>query len=174
MPPQQTYLLDANTFIEAHRRYYGFDICPGFWKSLVWLHGQGSIQSVDRVHDELMNGQGVDALKKWAKSVMPAAAFASTNDPLVLEWFGKVQTWVQTNKQFLPAAKQEFASCADGWLIAYAKAHDLILVTHEVLDPLIKKRVPIPNVCKAFDVVYTDTFEVLRQCGIKLEWDSAS
>jgi len=25
----QVFLLDANVFIEAHRRYYSFDICPG-------------------------------------------------------------------------------------------------------------------------------------------------
>lgn len=28
------FLLDANVFIEAKNRYYGFDICPGFWR---WL-----------------------------------------------------------------------------------------------------------------------------------------
>ena len=25
------YLLDANVFIEAKNRYYGFDFCPAFW-----------------------------------------------------------------------------------------------------------------------------------------------
>lgn len=25
------YILDANVFIEAHRRYYSFDIAPSFW-----------------------------------------------------------------------------------------------------------------------------------------------
>lgn len=170
MTAQGKYLLDANTFIEAHRRYYSFDICPGFWKSLVWLHSKGSVQSIDKVRDELMNGKGVDALKKWVKLVMPSVAFASTNEPPVWEWFGKIQTWVQAAEQFMPAAKQKFASGADSWLIAYAKAHDLILVTHEVFDPLIKKKVPIPNVCKEFEIVYTDTFDVLRKCGIKLEW----
>lgn len=28
------YLLDANVFIEAKNRYYGFDLAPGFWD---WL-----------------------------------------------------------------------------------------------------------------------------------------
>ncbi len=28
------FVLDSNIFIEAHRRYYAFDICPGFWDSL--------------------------------------------------------------------------------------------------------------------------------------------
>ena len=31
------YLLDANPFIEAKNRYYGFDICPGFWTAIIDL-----------------------------------------------------------------------------------------------------------------------------------------
>jgi hypothetical protein len=30
MNVSRRYLLDANAFIEASNRYYGFDICPGF------------------------------------------------------------------------------------------------------------------------------------------------
>lgn len=30
-----TYLLDANTLIEAKNRYYQMSICPGYWD---WLH----------------------------------------------------------------------------------------------------------------------------------------
>jgi len=26
------YILDANVFIEAYKRYYAFDLCPGFWR----------------------------------------------------------------------------------------------------------------------------------------------
>lgn len=28
------YCLDANVFVEAHRRYYAFDIAPPFWRAL--------------------------------------------------------------------------------------------------------------------------------------------
>lgn len=28
------FLLDANVFIEAYRRYYSFDIAPSFWELL--------------------------------------------------------------------------------------------------------------------------------------------
>ena len=34
----QNYLLDANVFMEAHRRYYAFDLCPGFWECLLHHH----------------------------------------------------------------------------------------------------------------------------------------
>jgi len=33
------YLLDANVYIEAHQRYYGMDLCPGFWR---WLEEAGA------------------------------------------------------------------------------------------------------------------------------------
>lgn len=32
------YLLDANVLMEAARRYYAFDIAPGFWQALIQLH----------------------------------------------------------------------------------------------------------------------------------------
>ena len=67
----------------------------------------------------------------------------------------------------MPYAKTEFASGADGWLIAYAKVNDCVLVTQEVLRPNVKNKVPIPNVCRAFSVPYIDTFEMIRALGIK-------
>ena len=49
------YLLDANVFIEAHQRYYAFNLCPGFWKSLIWHHKQNRIYSIDRIELEFNN-----------------------------------------------------------------------------------------------------------------------
>lgn len=42
------YLLDANSFIEAKRRHYAFDICPGFWAALLAHHGGSRLASIDR------------------------------------------------------------------------------------------------------------------------------
>jgi hypothetical protein len=39
------YVLDANTFIQAKRRFYAFDICPRYWASLVWHQRQGNLCS---------------------------------------------------------------------------------------------------------------------------------
>ena len=38
MTPQKNYLLDSNILIEAHKRYYPFDVVPGFWDVLLDLH----------------------------------------------------------------------------------------------------------------------------------------
>lgn len=51
-----TFVLDANIFIEAHRRYYGLDLCPGFWESLRHFARRGRLLSIDRVYRELEDG----------------------------------------------------------------------------------------------------------------------
>ena len=69
--------------------------------------------------------------------------------------------------QFKDSAKSEFAKGADGWLVAFAKLNSYNLVTLEVFNPNIQRKVPIPNVCRTFQVQCFDTFEMLRALGIK-------
>ena len=45
----QYYLVDSDVLLTAKNRYYGFDICPGFWKSLLEHHQGGHIFSILRV-----------------------------------------------------------------------------------------------------------------------------
>ena len=76
MASARVFLLDANVFIEAKRRYYAFDLCPGFWDCLIWHHGAARIQSIDRVRQELERGG--DDLSDWVVSVMPAPCLRPT------------------------------------------------------------------------------------------------
>ena len=108
------FVLDANVFIEAHKRYYAFDICPGYWAALLAHQGAGRLCSIDRVRDELV-GQG-DALSQWAQQV-PGAFFAGTSDPAVTAWFSSIMAWVQAHLQYFSAAKASFA--AGGRRMAY-------------------------------------------------------
>ena len=112
------FALDANVFIEAHRRYYGLDLCPGFWECLRHYGARQRLLSIDRVRIELLRGR--DALSKWVKD-SPAALFVSSAEPAVADAFADVMAWVQGNAQFRREAKAEFAAAADGWLAAYAK-----------------------------------------------------
>lgn len=162
------YLLDANIFIEATRRYYAFDLAPGFWNALVWQESQGRIASIDKVKLELE--RGADALMTWATTAMPASCFHATDQDHVIAEFGQMVAWVQAQNQFHPDAKADFANGTDAWLIAFAKASNFVLVTHEVLAPDARNRVPIPNVCRAFGVDYVDTFEMLRRLNVQLFW----
>ena len=54
--------------------------------------------------------------------------------------------------------------------MAYARVHDAVVVTHEVFNADVRKRVPIPNVCRQFDVDYRDTFAMLRELEVRFEW----
>jgi hypothetical protein len=160
------YVLDANVFIEAARRYYAFDLAPGFWQHLSYFASIGRIHSIDRVRQELERGK--DDLADWVRNECFGNGFASTNDAGILQSYSSVMAWVQAHPQFSGGAKANFAAVADGWLVAYAKAKDGIVVTHEVPEPGARNRVKIPNVCQAFNVPFLDTFKMLRALGVKL------
>lgn len=163
-----TYVLDANVFIEAHRRYYAFDLCPGFWESLLWHQGRGRIRSLDRVKSELERGK--DELATWVRSSVPRGCFLSSDDEDITAISSAIFSWVQDEEQYLPQAKAEFAEQADGWLLALAKARQFVLVTHEVLAPEARRTVPLPNVCRAFNVPWVDTFSMLRELETRFHW----
>lgn len=158
-----TYVLDANVFIEAAKRYYAFDIVPSFWQMLTTQAGNGRVLSIDRVRDELLR----DDLAMWANSAFQEF-FASTSDQEVIAAYRYIMDWSQNQSQFTEAAKAEFANVADGWLIAYALAKGCAIVTHEQFDPNIRRKIKIPNACQACDVPYLDTFKMIRALGVEL------
>jgi hypothetical protein len=160
VPAERRFLLDADVLISAHRLYYGFDICPGFWDFLVESVHQ--VQTIDKIRDELLRGDDDDLLKKWV-SERPGAFIASTTDIETMRCAGEIFPWVQEHEQYLPSAKKEFAEAADGWLVAHAKAAGVVVVTREKSEPLSKKNVKIPDVCRKFGVEYIDTFALLRE-----------
>lgn len=169
MPDRKRYVLDANVFIQAHRRHYAFDICPGFWDLLVKQHSARTVCSIDKIREEIAAGQDGDELKKWVKNKQSLDGFfKGTEDREVLAAFRKMMSWVQNHLGFTSVAKAEFADSADSWLVAYAAANGLAVVTHEEFDDQVRKRVPIPNLCAQFGVDYLDTFQMLRELEAKL------
>ena len=172
MSGNRRYVLDANVFIEAHQKYYSFDICPGFWKALVDQHARKRVFSIDRVQAELTDidpelTQTEDVLKDWAENTAPNGFFKQTKDQAVIETFGDMVSWVKSQPQFTPVAKAQFLMVADGWLLAFAKVNGLTVVTHEEYRSDVKKKVPMPNVCIEFDVEYVNTFEMLEALKVK-------
>lgn len=159
------YVLDANVFIEAHQTCYGFDICPGFWLALVRQHGAKRVCSIDKVRTELVAGD--DRLRDWVIEESPDGFFKGTAGKPVANAFRDMVRWVQGEKQFNPEAKAEFASVADGWVVACAKANGLVVVTHEEYAPEARRKVPIPNVCVEFDVDYCNTYRMLRDLKVQ-------
>ncbi len=114
MSGSKRYLLDANVFIEAKNKYYGFNLCPGYWTALVAKHKNGNVFSIDKVLDELSD-EG-DALSHWASDTVPNTFFKKSQDQAVIDAFQDMVAWVNSEIQFTSAAKAEFASVADGWV----------------------------------------------------------
>lgn len=165
MKGESVYLLDANIFIEASRRYYSCDIVPAFWEVLIELAKEGRVLSIDRVKAELERGD--DSLAEWVTNHFNNW-FDTTVHTEILSTYGQIMAWVSGQAQFIDSAKSEFARGADGWLVAYAKVHNCVIVTHEQYSPMARKTVPIPNVCHQFRVAYLDTFAMMRKLGVKL------
>lgn len=161
------YLLDSNIFIQAKNQYYHFDIAPGFWDALKVIADEGSIISIDRVRDELINAK--DELAEWVSDNLNGA-FHSTRDEAVYKKYQELQAWARDEKQYSQPAIHEFARAenADPWVVAFALAYGCTLVTHESYDPNIRKKIPIPNVGRAFGLKTINTFTMLRQLGVKL------
>ena len=158
------YVLDANVFIEAANHYYAFDLVPAFWKCLVDYAEAGRIRSVDRVKRELARGN--DPLASWARHEF-GDAFASTDEEDVFGAYTDIINWAQHAGRFSDAAKADFAGAADPWLVAYAMVRACVIVTHEQPAPDARRRIPLPDVCLAFSVGFTNTFDMLRELGVR-------
>ncbi len=168
MAKHARYLIDASVLMEAHRRYYRFGVCPGFWECLVWHHKQGTVISIDRVKKEIDEGR--DELRHWARNSCPASFFESTNGKAIGGRYGEIISWTNAQKRYRPEALAEFATVADGWLVAYAVEHGLTVVTQEVAAPESKTEVKVPDVCDAFEVSSIDSFEMLEQLKARFTW----
>jgi len=165
-----SYCLDANVYIEAHRRYYAFDIAPGFWDALIRLADQQVVCSPILVYDELSNSK--DALAQWSKENKDFLFVFPDEATQVV--YSEIANLIVEHYQ--PQHVQDFLSYADPWVIAHAKAHRLTVITmegrkNEHIDGttgLIAGKIKIPNICQRFEVEYMDTFNFLRTEKIAL------
>src|SRR5882724_2452222 len=128
---QAVFVLDSDVFIAAKNAYYAFDICPGFWESIIRGHQNDQVRSIDRIKSELLAGQPTEDLVVWVKSKLPARFFHSTQAKSVLDAYTEIALWVQRNTQYYDRAKAKFATEADGWLVAYSMVHGTTVVTNE-------------------------------------------
>lgn len=167
----KSFLLDTNVFIESYRRFYGFDFCPGFWKSLVDQATKDRLASIDVVRAELERGG--DELFEWIQDSGREIKFFETKDDLrVLEVYRQLQDWV-SRMDYREPARNEFrmTSNADGWLVAYAKAYSCTVVTLEGEDARNRRKVLIPALCRDHGVECVTLWDMLRACGIRLVQD---
>jgi hypothetical protein len=162
------YLVDSSIFINAVRTYYAFDLAPKFWTLLETHIQDGRVISIDKVKAELMDGD--DELSRWAET--RSHMFHPTKNNEILAHYGFLQRWAHQSSQYNSAAKAEFAADrnADPWLVAWSMESKDVLVTFESqTNKDIQKRIPIPNVCRAFGVEFSQLFQMMRELKIVID-----
>lgn len=174
MSAAPVYLVDSDVLITAKNLYYAFDICPGFWKSLIHHHRRGRVFSIDRVRSELLAGRRTEDLVRWVKDELPEAFFLEVESDAVTEVYTEIMLWVQQHDRYFDYAKAKFATGADGWLVAYARVHGVAVVTNEQSAPESRKEVKLPDVCDQFGVRRETTFSTLRSLGVRFDWEEAT
>ncbi len=84
MISDRIYLVDSDVFITAKNLNYSFDICPGFWKSLIHHLSKGRVFSIDRVRSELLAGHREENLVRWVRAEVPTRLLVAVDaDALV-------------------------------------------------------------------------------------------
>lgn len=157
------YVVDANVLIEAKNRYYAFDLAPGFWEWLNQMCVAGDVFSIEPVYDELRAGK--DDLAVWAQE-HPDFFRPLGQGPV--QYFSLLSQWAVSQKFTKAALAQFTGNNADYLLVTFARAYGCTVVTNEVSAPMGRKRVKIPDACKAMGVAVTTTFEMMRRCGAQL------
>ncbi len=170
MADQTTYLVDSDVLITAKNLYYAFDLCPGFWKTLLHYHGEDRIFSVDRVRNELLVGRSDEDLFQWVKNDVPEEFFLPVDTGEVARVYTEIMMWVQRHPNYFEHAKAKFATGADGWLVACAQVRGATVVTNEQPAPASRKDVKLPDVCDEFKVPQQNAFVMLRTLGAQFDW----
>lgn len=158
-----TYLLDSNIFIES-RKNLPMDVWTTFWRRLSELAMNGQIVSCIKVKEEIDNGY--DELSEWIKDHLPDGFFLQL-DSDDLSAYATLQNWA-ARRDFTDAAKTDFATKADAFIIAMALSKGMTLVTFEKSNPQRKNRVMIPDACSSVGAECCDMNTMLRALGITI------
>ncbi len=159
-----TYLVDANFFIQAHRVIYPLDVALSFWNKVKELAHKGNIISIDKVKNEIY--QNEDDLRDWCVTNLPDDFFYDSS--ATLTEYRAIVNWANSmSHHYKSSALEEFLDEAesDAWLIAFSLNQGIPLITYEKSEPNSRKKVKIPDVCIQFGVNYYSTIEMFRLLG---------
>lgn len=170
MTDECKFIVDSDVFITAKNRYYAFDICPGFWDSVIHFHSKARLFSIDRVRNELLMGHEDEDLVRWVIDDVPLGFFLPVDTQWVIDAYNEIMDWVQNHPRFMDAAKAKFATSADGWLVAYARVHGVVVITNEQSAPESRRDVKLPDVCDQFEVQRAELFAALRTLNVSFTW----
>lgn len=160
-------MLDTNILIESKGRT-PFDVFPSFWEKLKDEIIAGHVFTSIKVKDEIQRGNEGDDLVAWIGS-LPESFFINLDANIMVK-YAQVINCANSNPNYLPAAKTEFASAniADAFLIATASEHQMILVTNETSEPQRRSKVKIPDIASQQNVTCRSLVEMLRSLKVSI------
>ncbi len=109
----QFYIVDADVLITAKNRYDAFDLCPGFWESLIYHHQAGRIYSITPVRTEVLAGRQTEDLVQWIKGEVPQEFFWIVDAENIMGAYNEIMEWVTGHERYHDEAKTAFSSTAD-------------------------------------------------------------
>ena len=165
---QKKYLFDSDCLITAKNSYYSPEFSAAFWDWLVAGNQQGVFFMVDKVIDELRQGDEDDYLYKFADAQGNNFKLSTTGHDCLVK-YAELQNWASTTwangkkASYTDKALTVFANInmADPWQIAYASLHGYDIVSNEVSAPDSKTMIKLPDAAKAFNVKVVKLHEVL-------------
>lgn len=157
------YVVDTNFFIMYHRDLLPPDLYPPFWDRLKDLGIQGKWLLLECVKEELLRGN--DFLVDWIKD--PMLPSVPIHDDLTIQSYRKILQRLRDEQYYEEPIIANYADCADSWLVAFAHAHDAVIVTREIPNLKKKARVKIPDIAKVHGVKTMTVNEYMRQPDIR-------
>lgn len=158
-PPAPTYCFDTSIFIDGMGKRYPPIVFGSVWEYVERLIKDGRIRSPREVMDEIERYD--DDVFKWVKS---RRQFIVDEDDATQIAAAEV---MKEYPGFV--AKGNERACADPFVIAMARAHNLVVVSQEELVATHRKTKPkIPNACLKFGVECLDIVKFLVREGIRI------
>ena len=106
--PGDFFFVDSDTLLTAHRRYYSFDICPGFWNNLINHHEREKIFSINHVRQELLRGDDKDDLFQWVSNKLPPSFFLEENSTEVVLVYKRIVKWARGHSNYSDQAHANY------------------------------------------------------------------
>jgi len=104
---------------------------------------------------------------------VPKSFFLQVDTDAVVRAYADIMVWVQRHPRYFDLAKAKFAMGADGWLVSLGRVKGMAVVTNEAFNAESRKHVPIPNVCREFDVECVTATAMFERLGARFLWDRA-
>jgi predicted nuclease of predicted toxin-antitoxin system len=146
------YSIDTSAILEGYNRLYPPDVFPKLWDNLEGIVQSGKLRATEMVLVELDRKD--DEVKKWAKS----------QKEMFLQVDEKIQEYIAKIMGKYPRIVAEGGqkNMADPFVVAFAKQHNLTVITAEKNIGSDKKP-SIPYICQGLDVECISFLDLIRR-----------